>query len=183
MKIWKIGFKVVQFGTYGLVHHAFIELDTHTVEKIWNLVATYIARYEKEFLCNILFECVDSIVKRIFSVEYLAFAVYDIFLQIKGYLLSGAEILQCFRNGVFRLLRYSEKIVNADFACKDNGGIVGQIDVLCPEIFGANTDNLDKLSECDIKFQLFSQIKIRAAVAYGFWLRNQQICNFQNSLF
>ena len=115
--------------------------------------------------------------------EYLALAVHDILLEIKCYLIGGAEILQSLRNNIFCLLCYSEKIVDADFACKDNGSVVGQIDVLCPEILCAYADNLDKLSEGNIKFQLFSQIKIRAAVAYGFWLRDQQISNFQNSLF
>ena len=152
LEIREIRLQVVKFRALGLIQNHLGKIDAYAVEKVGNLVAAHVGGNKEELLVDVLLKRLDGVVEIVLAMENLPFAVDDVFLQVERDLLGGAEIFESFRNGVFHLLGYSEKVVDSDFACKDNSRVVGQIDMLRPEVFVTYSDNFDKLPEGNVKF-------------------------------
>jgi hypothetical protein len=77
-------------------------------------------------------------------VKDLSLPVNNILLQVKGYILSYAEILHCIRNDDPEFVADPEEVIDAGSAGEYNCGKIKDIDLLLPEILYRYAFNLDE---------------------------------------
>ena len=70
------------------------------------------------------------------SEENFAFAILDVFLQIKRNLFGGAEIFHCIGNCKASFFANTEEVVDTCSRCEDNGREIGDGNSLLAKIFG-----------------------------------------------
>ena len=71
---------------------------------------------------------INKILKLGFTMKYLAFSVYNIFLEVKCDILSNTEILHSIRHYSPQLIANPEKVINSGFTCKNYCSKVKDID-------------------------------------------------------
>lgn len=89
------------------------------------------------------------------AVENLAFAVYDVFLQVEGYGLCGAEIFHGVGDADAHLLAKAEEVVDGGTCGENHGGVLAYIYFLLAEFPGAQALNFDE----GTKYQLYAMLR------------------------
>ena len=107
-----------------------------------------------------LFDQFNKVRKVFFTVKNFPFPVLNIFLEIISRGFGDAEILHGIGHLDTHFFTYSEKMINRVAGCKNNRGVVGDVDPVFPEFFGRYTFNSYELMEYNIDIELLCQISI-----------------------
>ena len=102
----------------------------------------------------------------------LALAVYDVFLEIVGYLFRRAVIFLSVGDAHAHLLAEAEEVVYRHFGRKDDGVEVWNINFLRAEILRRKTLHFDERTEHYIYSILFRYVKIWRFIGLRLWLGN-----------
>lgn len=159
------------------IHHGLRVVDTVLIEDARILLMHVGDDVEETFLLMLHEEREKAVELACLAVENLAFAIYDVFLQIEGYGLGGAEVFHCVGHVDSHLFAETEKIVSSRLGREDDRREVGQIDTLLAEIARAQAFNFDKRTKNDIDAVLARHVEVWGFVGSGFRLRNQYFFN------
>lgn len=88
--------------------------------------------------------------------EDFSFAIHDIFLQVECRGLGNTEVFHCIGYRDAGLLANLEKVIYSSTACKNNRGMIQDVDLLSPEVFGLNAFNLNEWPEVNLDITFFS---------------------------
>lgn len=166
---WFIRTEVVADGS---VHHYLVIIDAEFVEFGCAGVVD-IADREQEALSLVLVDCGKEL--RIVEFaggreEYLALAVDDIFLQVKGDALGCAEVFGGVGHAHSCLLTETEEVVDSMAARKHNSGIVGKIHLLVAEFLDTEPFYFDKGTKYHFHSMTLRDIVIGGFGSRGFGL-------------
>ena len=145
------------------------------------VLLVYIRHGEKKFLLVVFVKrCQKSLVIKFScrSERYLALAVYNIFLQIKGNRFCRAEITHRIGNLDSHLFTETEEIVDRGTRCKDDACEFGKIHLGLAEFLGCQPFCLYKGTEHHLYIIFLSDIIIRRLISGRFRLRNKYLLNF-----
>ncbi len=111
-------------------------------------------------------------------VEDLALAELDVFLQVEGHLVGGAEVFHLFRQVEAQLLDETEEVINGGFTGEDDGVVGGNADVRLAELTRRDPFHTEKLEEVDVDTVFLSQISVGRLVEFcGGVLGNKDVFN------
>ena len=97
----------------------------------------------------------------VFAKEDFSLPILHILLQVEGYGLRGAEIFGAVGNIDTKLLTQVEKMIDYMFGCKDDGGIIWDVDPVFPKLLWPNAFYVEELSIGNVKMVLLDDIGIR----------------------
>ena len=130
-----IGSEVVADST---VHNSLCAFDAILL-KYFDVVLVNVGDREKEFLLGVLCKSGNKLLVVELAgnaEENFAFAILDVFLQIKRNLFGGAEIFHCIGNCKASFFANPEEVVDTCSRCEDNGREIGDGNSLLAKIFG-----------------------------------------------
>ena len=89
-----------------------------------------------------------ALVQPVRAIEHFSLSVKDKLLKIQGNRLRNTEILRVLRNADLHLLTNPEEVIDRVPARKDNGGELGNIDLLLAEILACNRLKANERIKC-----------------------------------
>jgi hypothetical protein len=97
-------------------------------------------------------------------VEDFSLSVDNILLQIESSGFRNTKVFHVVGNRHAGFFTYSKKMVDGRTACKNHRGVVENIDLLLPELFGRYPFHLNERPEINLHIVLLRQVEI-----WGFW--------------
>lgn len=171
--------KITQVAANGFVQDCLGILYIILIKDVRDIFLVYVCAGVKKLFFLVFFNHIDQIAESLLPVKYFAFAVLNVFLEVKCSGLGNTEVLHCIRNGDTHFTAHPEVVVNSISTGHDYRTIIKQIDPLFAKIFCRNPFNMDKLPEVDLYGILFRKIKIRRFVSLRFRLCDKNAFYFQ----
>ena len=113
-----------------------------------------------------------ALIQAISAVEYLSFPVQDEFLQIECNGLGNAKVFGVLGDADLHFLADPEKMIDGMTTGKNDGSVLGDIDLLFAEIFGRHAHQRDKGMKSQFHIVFFGKLKIRRLFCFRPGLRD-----------
>lgn len=156
----------------GFVESSDSVFDLVLIKQIGYFCIMGLGKGDEIIILTVLDNYVNQILEFCFPVEYFAFPVHNVFLEIECDVFGDAEILHRIRHCITHFIADSEEMIYACLACKNDCCELREIDFLGPEVLDRNPLNLNKWFKIYLKVVLFSQIKVWRFCLRRFRLRN-----------
>ena len=146
----------------GAVHYCARVLDLGVVKQFRVRVVVDVGHRQKEVLLLVLEDVGHQVLEFPgLGAENLAFAEYDVFLQVEGDRLRRAEVFHCVGDVDAHLLAQAEEVVDCGLGFEDDGCEVGDGDLLLAELASGKSFDLDEWAENNVQAVFLGQFIVR----------------------
>lgn len=147
----------------GAIHYGFGVCYLEAVHVVCALFVD-VRDGEEEFFLMVFVDCgleLRVVEFAVFAEEDFAFAVYDVFLQVEGDGLGGAEIFHCVGDVDACFFGEAEEVVDGGTGCENNGCKVGDVYFCLTEFFGCEAFYFDHGTEHEFHSVALCDVKVR----------------------